>query len=79
MNKEQKVELYRLSLTPDDILLLLDHLAKGMTDAKWRKDPKRAEAVYDLYQTVGQAMGEDKIVLEFQTSLAGTPHYKGKG
>lgn len=59
------MEKHRLALSPNDIELILDHLAKGMTDAKWRKDKKRAEAVYDVYQTVGQALGEKDAVLEF--------------
>lgn len=59
---------YRLALTKKDILLLLDHLTQGMTSYQFKKDHKRADRVYDLYQTIGQAMGEDHIVLEFTTS-----------
>jgi hypothetical protein len=56
---------HRMKLTNKDILLIMDHLAKGFTDAVWRKDPKRAESTYEVYQTIGQAMGESHIVLEY--------------
>ena len=61
-------EKFSINLTSADIELVLDHLTKGMTDAKWRSDPERAENVYELYQTIGQALDEDGIVLEFEVT-----------
>lgn len=59
---------YRTKLTNDDILLIMDSLAKQFTKAKWKKDSKKAEAAYETYQTVGQALGESHIILEYFVS-----------
>lgn len=61
--------LHRIKLTNHDILLILDHLEKGFTEYRFKKDRKRADAVYETYQTIGQALGEKDIVLEFGSKL----------
>ena len=60
----------RMELTQGDVLLLLNCLIHA-TDHGFpnRRFPsKRAqEHIGELYQTIGQAAGEQQIVLEFQT------------
>lgn len=64
----------RLSLTKEDILLLLDclifaeppHNFKVGRQYKGKPTLKTSEHLAELYQTIGQAMGEEKIILEFE-------------
>jgi hypothetical protein len=56
---------YRMKLSEDDIEMLLDTIQSQLTDDHAKKDRQRFEAMYELYQTVGQAMGETNIVLSF--------------
>ena len=64
---------HRLDLTPDDILLIMDTLVYagdptfpvGKTYAG-KPTIKTQEHLAELYQTIGQAMGEKNIILEFE-------------
>lgn len=65
---------YRLKLSEDDILLIMDCLIYAMpphtfkVGRTYRGEPtiKTQEHLGELYQTVGQAMGEKDIILEFR-------------
>lgn len=56
---------YNVPISELELEVVLDVLATQMTEAKWRKDPKRAENIYATYQTFGQALGEKDITLSF--------------
>lgn len=64
---------HRLALSNEDILLIMDSLCHAtMPDFKvgrtYKGKPTRTTEMQlaELYQTVGQAMGEENIILEFE-------------
>ncbi len=65
---------HRLPLTPADIELIMDALVAAQPDGsfpvgrqyKGKPTAKTQEHLAELYQTIGQAMGEKNIVLEFE-------------
>lgn len=67
---------YRIPLSREDILLLLDclifaaspHDFKVGRQYKGKPTEKTSRHLAELYQTIGQAMGEDDIILEFKES-----------
>lgn len=70
-------KLYRLPLTQKDILLIMDSLIFALpphdfkVGRQYKGEPTRKteEHLAELYQTIGQAMGEDSIVLEFNADF----------
>jgi hypothetical protein len=56
---------HHMKLSEDEIDMLLDSIQSQLTDKHSKKNRKRFEAMYDLYQTVGQALGEADAVLSF--------------
>lgn len=64
---------HRIELTNDDVLLIMDALIHATNpDFKvgrtynGKPTRKTEQHLAELYQTVGQAMGEKNIILEFE-------------
>jgi len=58
---------HRIELSSNDIERALDGLEIFLTGDYWRAHPIKAKRYYDTYQNFGQALGEENIILEFES------------